>query len=78
MRNLKSRLPLKGKGCQKGLKAVAKVRCSQIFREESYINLFNISQKSKLYKTFVKVDSNFFVLEIELYIFDSGGVKHTL
>ena len=78
MCNLKSRLPLEGKGRHKCLKIVNKVQYFKVFREESYINLLNISQKSKLYKTFVKVDCNFFVRQCELCVFHSCGVKHTL
>ena len=78
MCNLKSRLPLEGKGRHKCLKIVNKVQYFKVFREESYINLLNISQKSKLYKTFVKVDCNFFVRQSQLLVFHSCGVKHTL
>ena len=78
MCNSKSRLPVEGKACRDFFKTVSKVQYSQTFREELYINLLNISQKSKLYKVFIKVDCNFFVGKLELYIFYSGGVKHTL
>ena len=37
-----------------------------------------ISQKSKLYKTFIKVDCNFFVRQSELSVLYSRGIKHTL
>lgn len=78
MCNLKSRLPFERKARQKYLKVVNKVQYFKVFREESYINLLNISQKSKLYKTFVKVDCNFFVRQSQLFVFHSCGVKHTL